>query len=251
MAGGVLIVPALTMIGIDIRTAVAASIVSVIASSCASAAPLLRTGLTNIRLALVLELATTAGAVSGVFLTGLLPTSALFMIFALILVVSAWQMTTRRTANAVVAEPTPEEWGTRLQLHGEGYVVRRLSVAMGLMYAAGVISALLGIGSGVLKIPAMDTALRLPLKVSSATSNFMIGVTAAASASAYFMRGEIKPSIAGPIALGAVFGALLGAKLFLAVSSERLRVLFVIVLALLAVQMTLQGFGIHLLGAMH
>ncbi|AKV03622.1 putative membrane protein [Labilithrix luteola] len=261
MAGGVLIVPALTMLGIDIRTAVAASIVSVIASSCASAAPLLRTQLTNVRLALVLELATTLGAVSGVFLTGLLPTSLLFFVFAAILVVSAKQMLARRLDAASQEEPVPGEWGTVLRLHGRyvdpstgvdvGYVVRRLPTAMALMYAAGIVSALLGIGSGVLKIPAMDTALRLPLKVSSATSNFMIGVTAAASAGAYFMRGDIHPEIAAPVALGSVAGALLGARLFIAVSNERLRLLFVAILGLLAVQMTLQGLGIHLLGAMH
>lgn len=261
MAGGILVVPALTMLGVDIRTAVAASIVSVIASSCASAAPLLRTQLTNVRLALVLELATTLGAVSGVFLTGLLPTSLLFFVFAAILVVSAKQMLARRLDVASEGDPTPGEWGTVLRLHGRyvdpstgnsvGYVVRRLPVAMALMYAAGVVSALLGIGSGVLKIPAMDTALRLPLKVSSATSNFMIGVTAAASAGAYFMRGDIHPEIAGPVALGSVAGALLGARLFIVVSNERLRLLFVAILGLLAIQMTLQGLGIHLLGAMH
>ncbi len=261
MAGGVLIVPALTMLGIDIRTAIAASIVSVIASSCASAAPLLRTQLTNIRLALVLELATTLGAVSGVFLTGWLPTSFLFLIFAGILVVSAKQMLSRRVEATSLAESATTDWGTVLRLHGRyvdtstgaevAYVVKRLPIAMTLMYAAGVISALLGIGSGVLKIPAMDTALRLPLKVSSATSNFMIGVTAAASAAAYFLRGDIEPTIAGPVALGSVVGALLGARVFVVVSSERLRVLFVVILGLLAVQMTLQGFGIHMFGAMH
>jgi len=260
MAGGVLIVPALTMVGVEIRTAIAASIVSVIASSCASAAPLLRSRLTNVRLALVLELATTLGAVSGVFLTGWLPTSLLFLVFAVVLLASAKQMLTRRVEAASVAKATPAEWGTVLRLHGSyvepstgaeiGYVVRRLPSAMALMYAAGVISALLGIGSGVLKIPAMDTALRLPLKVSSATSNFMIGVTAAASAGAYFLRGDIEPAIAGPVALGSVVGALLGARLFVVVSSERLRMLFVVVLGLLALQMTLQGFGIHLFGAM-
>jgi hypothetical protein len=256
MAGGVLIVPALTLLGIDIRTAIAASIVSVIASSCASVAPLLRTQLTNIRLALVLELATTLGAVSGVFCAGLLPTPALFLVFAAILVVSAKQMLAHRVeaVNAPAATIV-------LGLHGSyvdpttgaeiGYVVRRLPVAMALMYAAGLVSALLGIGSGVLKIPAMDTALRLPLKVSSATSNFMIGVTAAASAGAYFVRGAIQPAIAGPVALGSVAGALLGAKIFLAVSSERLRVFFVVILVLLALAMTLQGLGVHAFGAFH
>jgi uncharacterized membrane protein YfcA len=129
------------------------------------------------------------------------------------------------------------------------YRVQRVPLGLSLMYGAGLISALLGIGSGVLKIPAMDTALRLPIKVSSATSNFMIGVTAAASAGAYFLRGEIVTAIAGPVALGSVAGALLGARVLMRVSNDRLRVLFVAVLAALAVQMLLEAFGVHLFGA--
>ena len=123
----------------------------------------------------------------------------------------------------------------------------RVPVGMGLMYCAGLISALLGIGSGVLKVPAMDTALRLPIKVSTATSNFMIGVTAAASAGAYFMRGDIVAGIAGPVALGSVVGAILGARVLMAVSNDRLRLLFVLVLLALAVQMFLRGFGINVI----
>jgi uncharacterized membrane protein YfcA len=125
---------------------------------------------------------------------------------------------------------------------GRPYRVQRVGWGMALMYGAGVISALLGIGSGVLKIPAMDTALRLPMKVSSATSNFMIGVTAAASAGAYFLRGEIVPAIAGPVALGSVVGAVLGARLLMRLSSDRLRVAFVVVLVALALQMGLAAF---------
>jgi hypothetical protein len=117
------------------------------------------------------------------------------------------------------------------------------------MYAAGLISALLGIGSGVLKIPAMDTALRLPIKVSTATSNFMIGVTAAASAGAYFMRGNIVPGIAGTVALGSVLGSLLGARILLASSSEKIRIFFIVVLLLLAVAMILTACDVHLFGA--
>jgi uncharacterized membrane protein YfcA len=119
-------------------------------------------------------------------------------------------------------------------------------MGMAFMYGAGLISALLGIGSGVLKIPAMDTALRLPIKVSSATSNFMIGVTAAASAGVYFARGDIAASIAGPVALGSVVGAVLGARVLMRVSNERLRVLFVVVLVGLAAQMLLSAFGVKL-----
>jgi uncharacterized membrane protein YfcA len=116
------------------------------------------------------------------------------------------------------------------------------------MYGAGLISALLGIGSGVLKIPAMDTAMRLPIKVSSATSNFMIGVTAAASAGVYFMRGSIITEVAGPVALGSVLGAIAGARILMIVSNDRLRLLFVAILLVLGIQMLLTAFGIHLIG---
>jgi uncharacterized membrane protein YfcA len=124
------------------------------------------------------------------------------------------------------------------------YVVRRLPAGLTLMYGAGVLSALLGIGSGVLKIPAMDTVLQLPLKVSSATSNFMIGVTAAASGAAYFFLGDIDPKIAGPVALGSVLGALLGARLLIAISARWLRILFVVTLIALGVQMLLAAAGV-------
>jgi hypothetical protein len=130
------------------------------------------------------------------------------------------------------------------------YKVQRVPMGMTLMYGAGLISALLGIGSGVLKIPAMDTALRLPIKVSSATSNFMIGVTAAASAGAYFMRGDIVTALAGPVALGSVVGAILGARILMLVSNEKLRVLFVIVLVALGIQMLLTAFGVHFPGSL-
>ena len=130
-----------------------------------------------------------------------------------------------------------------LRLGDIAYRVQRLPIGMVLMYVAGLISALLGIGSGVLKVPAMDTALRLPIKVSSATSNFMISVTAAASAGAYFVRGDIVAPVAGPVALGSVVGAILGARLLMSISNERVRLLFVVVLAALAVQMFVAAFG--------
>jgi uncharacterized membrane protein YfcA len=146
-------------------------------------------------------------------------------------------------------------WATVLRLHSSypdrslgrkvAYRVDRVPLGLILMYGAGLISALLGIGSGVLKIPAMDSALRLPIKVSSATSNFMIGVTAAASAGAYFMRGEIVAAIAGPVAVGSVVGSILGARILIAIANDRIRLLFVLVLVALAVQMFLTAFGIQ------
>jgi uncharacterized membrane protein YfcA len=260
MASGIFIVPVLTMFGgLDIHAAVAASIVSVIACSCGSAAPFLRSGLTNIRVAIVLEVATTLGALTGVLLAGILSAPFLYFLFAAVLLVSASQMMTRR--HEILGETDVSnlrDWATVLRLHSSYpdhalgrdvlYRVRRVPLGLALMYGAGLISALLGIGSGVLKIPAMDTALRLPIKVSSATSNFMIGVTAAASGVAYFARGDINPVIAGPVALGSVLGAVLGARLLMAVSGDKLRLFFVVVLVALAAQMLLSALGIHLLG---
>jgi uncharacterized membrane protein YfcA len=260
MASGIFLVPLLTLFGgVDIHAAVAASIVSVIACSCGSAAPFLRSGLTNIRVAIVLEVATTLGALTGVLLAGTLSTPFLFGLFAAVLLVSASQMMTRRREiSGELDVINSRDWATVLRLHSSYpdhalgrdvyYRVRRVPLGLVLMYGAGLISALLGIGSGVLKIPAMDTALRLPIKVSTATSNFMIGVTAAASGVAYFARGAIDPAVAGPVALGSVVGALLGARFLMAMSGEKLRLFFVVVLVAVAVQMLLSALGIHLLG---
>jgi uncharacterized membrane protein YfcA len=257
MASGIFIVPILTVFGhVDMHTAIAASIVSVIACSCGGAAPFLKGRLTNIRLAIVLETATTAGALTGVLLVGIIPVPYLYFLFAVILFLSAQQMLARRHDPAGMAVAvTVKPWIETLRLDASypdrglgrevAYRVQRLPLGMALMYGAGLISALLGIGSGVLKIPAMDTALRLPIKVSSGTSNFMIGVTAAASAGAYFMHGDIVGAIAGPVALGSVVGAVLGARILMVVPNEKIRILFVVVLAVLGVEMLLSAFGVH------
>jgi uncharacterized protein len=269
MAGGIFIVPILTMFGhVEIHTAIGASIVSVIACSCGGAGQFLESRLTNVRLAIVLETATTLGALTGVLLAGVIPVSYLFFLFAAILFLSARQMLAKRGEpihtidsadagrwNSVLRNSAL--WISALRLDSSypdralgreiAYRVQRVPIGMMLMYGAGLISALLGIGSGVLKIPAMDTALRLPIKVSSATSNFMIGVTAAASAGAYFMRGNIVTAVAGPVALGSVVGAVLGARVLMIVSNDRLRLLFVLVLLVLGIQMLLAAFGIHLI----
>jgi uncharacterized membrane protein YfcA len=259
MAGGIFIVPILVIFGhVDIHAAIGASLVSVIACSCGGAAPFLRSRLTNVRLAITLETATTLGALSGVFLFGIIPSSYLFFLFAAILLLSAQQMMTRRgdpPGASTVADTG--RWTAALRLNSSypqraperdiAYRVQRLPLGMILMFGAGLISALLGIGSGVLKIPAMDTALRLPIRVSSATSNFMIGITAAASAGAYFMRGDIVTAVAGPVALGSVVGAVLGARILMRASTAGIRLLFVVVLVLLAALMLLQVCGIRFL----
>jgi uncharacterized membrane protein YfcA len=258
MAGGIFIVPLLTIFGhIEIHKAIGASIVSVIACSCGGAAPFLKCRLTNVRLAIVLETATTMGALTGVLLAGILPVSYLYFIFAAILFISAHQMLARRRdplpASALSeASRSCDALGLNSSYPDRelgcevSYRVHRVTLGMVLMYGAGLISALLGIGSGVLKIPAMDMAMRLPIKVSSATSNFMIGVTAAASAGVYFMRGSIVTEVAGPVAFGSVLGAMVGARMLLLVSNDKLRFLFVVVLVVLGIQMLLILFGVHL-----
>jgi uncharacterized protein len=255
MSSGIFIVPILTLVaGLDVRIAIGASIVSVIACSCGSAASFLKQRLTNVRLAIVLETATTLGAACGVLLSGMVSTPTLYAIFTAVLLVSAWQMLMRRQVDAAPAHTEPNlGWARQLDsaypdhaIGGEvAYRVDRLPAGLALMYGAGLLSALLGIGSGVLKIPAMDTALRLPIKVSSATSNFMIGVTAAGSAGAYFMRGAIVPAIAGPVALGSVVGALMGARLLAFISPGKLRLVFVAVLLILSIEMALAAAGVY------
>jgi hypothetical protein len=254
MASGIFIVPILTMLcHVDLRNAIGASIVSVIACSCGSAAAFLKERLTNVRLAIVLETATTAGALTGVLLAGRIPKPCLFFMFGTILLLSAWQMIVKRNdpvslrTQSLDHEPRVRELDSTYPDRELGqdiaYRVERVPVGLTLMYVAGLVSALLGIGSGVLKVPAMDTALRLPIKVSSATSNFMICVTAAASAGAYFVRGEIVAAITGPVALGSVVGAILGARLLVSISNQRIRLLFAAVLVVLATQMLFAGFG--------
>ena len=253
MASGIFIVPILTMLcHVDLRNAIGASIVSVIACSCGSAAAFLKERLTNVRLAIVLETATTAGALTGVFLAGRIPNPFLFFMFGTILLLSAWQMFAKRNDPASFRTQSLDHDSRVRELDSSypdrelgldiAYRVEHVRIGLVLMYVAGLVSALLGIGSGVLKVPAMDTALRLPIKVSSATSNFMICVTAAASAGAYFMRGEIVAAITGPVALGSVVGALLGARLLVSISNQRIRLLFAAVLIAVAAQMFFAGF---------
>lgn len=259
MASGIFIVPILTIFGhIEIHTAIGASIVSVIACSCGGAAPFLKSRLTNVRLAIVLETATSIGALAGVLLAGIVPVSYLYFVFAAILFLSAHQMLARRRDRVLASAPSEASHSCdALGLNSSYpdrelgrevlYRVHHVPLGMMLMYGAGLISALLGIGSGVLKIPAMDTVMRLPIKVSSATSNFMIGVTASATASVYFLRGSIVTEVAGPVAFGSVLGAIVGARILLIVSNYRLRLLFVAILVVLGVQMLLTALGVHLI----
>ncbi len=251
LGGGMIVVPALTLLlGIDIRLAIGASIISVIATSSGAAAAYVRDHLANLRVAMFLELGTTSGAITGAWVAGLLHPRWLFVLFGAILGYSALAMLKPRALRAA-----PRHGATtlshRLRLQSSyfddargaevAYEPARPVVGLGLMYVAGIVSGLLGIGSGALKVPAMDLAMELPIKVSTATSNFMIGVTAAASAGLYFARGQIDPFVAAPVAIGVLAGAFVGSKILSRVSSRALRVTFVVVLVLVSLQMLVRG----------
>lgn len=251
LGGGIIIVPVLTLLfGIDIRYAIGASIVSVIATSSGAAAAYVRDRMTNMRVAMLLEIATTSGAISGAYLAGVIGGRWLFIIFGIILAYSALLML-RDSADELRREVPPDRLADRLNLHGAyddaslgmqvAYRVTGTRLGMVLMYLAGVFSGLLGIGSGVLKVPAMDLVMRLPIKISTATSNFMIGVTAAASAGVYFARGDIDPFVAAPVATGVVAGAFVGSLLLGRLRSRVVRNLFVIVLLAVSAQMLMKG----------
>lgn len=254
LGGGVLIVPLLTLaFGFPIYFAIGASIISVIATSSGAAAAYVRDHLTNLRVGMFLELATTTGAICGAFVAGLLAPGILAVIFGVILLISAAPILFK------LGEELPkgvknDSWANWLHLASSypdqhlgrevSYEVTRTPLGMGMMYIAGLISGLLGIGSGTLKVLALDTIMRLPMKVSTTTSNFMIGVTAAASAGIYFSRGDIPPMIAAPVALGILIGALAGARLLLHLSNRTLRFIFLPVIVAAAVEMVLHGLGV-------
>jgi uncharacterized protein len=257
LGGGVFVVPLLTLVfGLPLPEAIGASIISVIATSSGAAAAYVRDQITNLRVGMFLEIATTLGAITGAFLTAIAPTGLLFFIFGVVLVVSAAPLIMR------FGEELPEgvkndRWAERLGLAGSyrdehlgrevAYQVKRVPLGVVLMYGAGLISGLLGIGSGTFKVLAMDTAMRLPVKVSTTTSNFMIGVTAAASAGIYFQRGDINPVVAAPVALGVLAGATVGARVLARLSNRSIRKLFVPILLFIALSMLIRG-GSMLLG---
>lgn len=254
LGGGVILVPLLTLwLGVDIHYAIGASIVAVIATSSGAAATYLRDGLANIRIAMFLEIGTTTGAIFGAFVAGAIVGPWLSILFAVMLAYSAFAMFRRRNAELpenVQMGPIAAFLHLNSEYHDVAlnrlvkYNVRGARYGLPLMFIAGAVSGLLGIGSGVLKVPAMDMAMRLPMKVSTATSNFMIGVTAAASAGIYFLRGDIVPFIAAPVMMGVLLGAILGTRVMSHVTSSSLRRVFVVVMLFVAVQMFAHGLGI-------
>lgn len=253
IGGGMLVIPALTVLfGVDIRLAIGASIVSVIATSSGAAAAYVRDRLTNMRVGMFLELATTFGAVCGALLSAVLAAAVLYLILGVVLFFSAVQQVARLGEELPPDAPaTPIAQRLKLsssypdaRLGEVAYHARNVPLGFALMLGAGLLSGLLGIGSGVLKVLAMDGAMRLPMKVSSATSNFMIGVTAAASAGIYLGRGDVDVAIATPVAVGVLVGALLGARVLLRLRNRQVRLIFLPVLLVVAATMVAKGLGI-------
>ncbi len=248
LGGGVVIVPMLTLVfGVDIRYAIGASLVSVIATSSGAAAAYVKEGFSNIRIGMFLEIATTLGALVGAFWAARLPTSIISIIFGIILIYSSYLSSRHRQRRQDIDQPDP--LATRLKMDGsypteqglENYHAHSIPSGFGLMFLAGSISGLLGIGSGAVKVLAMDQVMRIPFKVSTTTSNFMIGVTAAASAGVYLNRGYIDPVIAMPVMLGVLIGSILGTHELMMAKTHRLRIIFSMIILLLAIEMIYKG----------
>ncbi|MBV9084824.1 MAG: sulfite exporter TauE/SafE family protein [Acidobacteriaceae bacterium] len=248
LGGGVIVTPVLTLfLGVDMRYAIGATLVSVIATSSGAAAAYVRDGYSNIRIGMFLEIATTLGALFGAYLGTHVPSSYLSIIFGLILLQAAFQTSRehRHSVKQLPRDATAERLhlgGAYMTEHGiQPYEVHRVHTGFGLMFGAGTLSGLLGIGSGSLKVIAMDQAMQIPFKVSTATSNFMIGVTAAASASVYLSRGYVNPAIAMPVMLGVLAGSMIGARFLAVLPVKTLRRVFAAVVGVMAVQMIASG----------
>lgn len=249
LGGGVIIIPLLTLgLGVDLHFAIGASLVSVIATSSGSAAAYVKEGISNIRIGMFLEIATTIGAVSGAFLAMYLPANSIAIVFGFILLFSVYMSTRKKGMHPV--EEIPGSWAGKLKLNGkyptangiQKYAVKNVFGGFIVMWFAGILSGLLGIGSGALKVLAMDNVMKLPFKVSTTTSNFMIGVTAAASAVIYFQNGYVVPAIVGPVMLGVLIGAMFGSKVLMKADTKWLKWIFAVVVSYLALQMMYEGF---------
>jgi len=250
LGGGVVLVPLLTLgFHVDIRYAIGASLISVIATSSGAAAAYVREGYSNVRIGMFLEVATTLGALVGAFLAAKVPTRALAVLFGAVLIYSAW-LSWRGDPEDAEARENP--WSERLRFSGTypsrsgqmvAYSVDRIPAGFAMMFGAGTISGLLGIGSGAVKVLAMDRIMRIPFKVSTTTSNFMIGVTAAASAGIYLKRGYVDPGLAAPVMLGVLAGSLAGARLLPRVRVAVLRRIFALVILSLGLEMIASGWA--------
>lgn len=248
LGGGVVLVPLLTIFfHVDIRYAIGASLVSVIATSSGAAAAYVKEGFTNIRIGMFLEIATTMGALMGAFLATRIPTTVLATIFGAVLLYSAYL--SRKPRPEAQRNLPPNSLATKLRLNGSfpdlggkrSYNVQSVPTGFSLMFGAGALSGLLGIGSGAVKVLAMDQAMRIPFKVSTTTSNFMIGVTAAASAGVYLSRGYVDPGLSMPVMLGVLCGSLLGSRILVKAETKSLRLVFSLVILVLGLQMLYKG----------
>jgi hypothetical protein len=249
LGGGVVIVPVLALLfKVDLRYAIGASLVSVIATSSGAAVAYVREGLSNIRIGMFLEIATTLGALLGAYLTAKISSHWIAIVFGAVLLFSAFASFRKRSEVASNAPVSP--LAGKLELDGsypgldgeESYSAQRIPLGFGIMFGAGTLSGLLGIGSGAVKVLAMDQAMRLPFKVSTTTSNFMIGVTAAASAGIYLARGYIDPGIAMPVMLGVLAGSLIGTRILVRARAETLKILFAVVIVALGCEMIYSGY---------
>ncbi len=248
LGGGVIIIPMLTLVfGVDIHYAIGASLISVIATSSGAAAAYVKEGISNIRIGMFLEIATTLGAVGGAIVAVYAPTHIIAIIFGFVLIFSA--ALSLKKKNEILVQAQGGKIAHLLKLNssyptaqGEvNYAAQNVPGGFIMMVIAGLISGLLGIGSGALKVIAMDHFMKLPFKVSTTTSNFMIGVTAAASAGIYMQRGYINPGLSMPVVLGVISGAFLGSKILVKSESNWLRILFAIIITFLALQMIYNG----------
>jgi uncharacterized protein len=249
LGGGVVIVPLLVLgFGVDMRYAIGASLISVIATSSGAAAAYVKEGYSSIRIGMFLEIATTLGALFGAFLATRLATGRLGIIFGAVLILSA--ILSVRNQQSTTQDGKPDAIASRLRLDSDypspqgkvSYHVRNVPTGFGMMFGAGTLSGLLGIGSGAFKVLAMDQAMKIPFKVSTTTSNFMIGVTAAASAGVYLRRGFIDPSIAMPVILGVLIGSLISTRILVKVRTRLLRIIFSLVIVALGIEMIYGGF---------
>ncbi len=253
LGGGVVVIPILTLfLGVDIHFAIGASIVAIIGTSSGAASVYVKDKITNLRVGMFLELGTTAGAIVGAALAAYTDSAALELIFGSILLVMLIP-TVMRLGEDVHKSPELKGLSERLKLTGKyvdpsgkevEYNATRPKTGLAGMVVAGMLSGLLGIGSGAFKVLSMDLAMKLPIKVSTTTSNFMIGVTAAASAGIYYARGDVDPLIVGPVALGILIGAAIGARYLVRAKNPTIRKAFAVVLAIAAVEMILSAYGV-------
>lgn len=253
LGGGVIIVPLLTLgFGVDIRYAIGASLISVIATSSGAASAYIKEGLLNIRAGMFLEIATTLGAIAGAAIAIVAPTRVIAVIFGTVLIYSAVVSFRKRKMETETNMPhvrKPGRMVTLLKVNGsysvsgetKQYILQNLGGGFSLMALAGMLSGLLGIGSGALKVIAMDSVMKIPFKVSTSTSNFMIGVTAAASAGVYLNRGYIDPVLSMPVMIGVLIGSLVGAKILLKTRTQSIRVIFALVVTLMGLEMIYNG----------